>query len=213
VLLITMSISVAGSRLEVQKIATTKQRIEFIAKVLDEYIRTYAHLPCPASPSLAFDAADFGDGLGTGDTAANNCVAAGLQANGAIHMGAIPVKTLEIPDIMVLDGWERRFSYIVDENLTNETGYSANPGTITITNADATPDNISTEAAVVIISHGKNMFGSYGKEGGTQFSLAGGSDDEDENANFTGDSEYVDIFQNSDFDDVVLYRNKWQLAQ
>jgi len=220
-LLISISITTAVSRIEVQRIKTTQERMDFLINVIDQYVRTYNHLPCPANPTLASTNSTFGIGSGTGT---GTCSSTGLLPTtvGAnnILVGGVPTATLGIPGLMSFDGWDSRITYVVDEDLTFEGSEGAGgfadssvSGNIIMQNNDATPDVITNNGAVLIISHGANMFGSWPPAGGVRFNETGGSAAEDENTDEELDDIFIDIRTTSDFDDIVIYRTKWQLAR
>lgn len=70
-------------------------------------------IPCPADGTLDITHANFGKEVdGPGVCAAANFIA------GNVALGVVPVRTLQLPDEYALDGFGRRFSYVVDIRAT-----------------------------------------------------------------------------------------------
>ena len=207
--LLATVISAGAAAIEAQRIASTKERLQFIIDTVDDYVRVYGYLPCPADPTDATTDANFG--LGTG-TNTGTCTAGNIEeytTDGTVR-GMVPVTTLGIPEILSLDGWGRRFSYVVDEDVTDLAGYGVDTPDIIVENASGT--DYTTSAAVMVLSHGPNGYGAWtGK--GIALGTTGAGTPELENTNSTTDSEYVDVYPTSTFDDIVLYKSVWQLAQ
>lgn len=219
IVLIIMSLTIGGAlsvtaaKLEASRFKQTLSKLQVVLQAVDDYVdekdsNARGALPCPADPQAAFSDATFGFGTNDG----SNCSATNIVTgtNGAVA-GAVPTATLNVPPGFALDGWNRRITYIIDEDLCcTEAQYDGATGSITIRNAGAT--SISTTAAVVLVSHGPNLFGSWPPRGGAagQYNNTGGGADEDENADLN-DSLFVQSLLSGSFDDMVVYRMKWQL--
>ena len=67
--------------------------------------KSNGRLPCPMDGHRRPDAAGYG---------MENCVGT-LIGGAGIHVGALPIVDLELPDEVMLDGWNRRFTYVVDD--------------------------------------------------------------------------------------------------
>lgn len=224
--------STASMRIESQRAKTTDERLALIMRAIDAYARRYHHLPCPADPTLALDNASFGDGTGSNSSPAN-CSAANLQRSTAgatdAPRGAVPIKQLRLNPKIAIDGWDRKFTYVVTEAYTTpgsastagymnyhttNTGTGGTAGAISVVTS-ASAYTVTANAAVLVLSHGPNGFGAYLREGSTVFQPTAGSNDEDENANDTtvnNDDVYTAIFVTPTFDDVVEYRLRWQMG-
>ncbi len=221
-LILGMSVSIASSRIEVEKLKSTQARMDFIMSAVEQYVENYNHLPCPANALMLVTASAYGEGQGTG-TIGGDCTAdgTGLIDTGAsgVVIGAVPTKTLGISTTAGFDGWDNLITYAVDEDLTIETGAggyadTGSKGDISIVNGDTTPSAtiITTDAAVVLLSHGKNSWGAWPGKGVVRITIAGGDANEDENAD-GNDNVFVDIFRSSTFDDTIIYRTKWQFGK
>ncbi len=223
-ILLTMAVSVGSSRIEAQKIQATNERILFIMAALDQYVREYNHLPCPADGSDDSSAATFGVGDGT-DTDGGDCLEENFDvATNNVVSGTVPFVTLGLAAVVAEDGWGNKFTYVVDEDLTfvdrddpPTVGYTddSTPGEIEVENGAGT--TIASDVAVLVISHGKNGHGAWRGKGGANRRDAGVADTTDEGKNShisnTYDEEFVQIYPTSSFDDIIWYRTKWQLGQ
>lgn len=221
--------STARTRIENQRIIATQQRMAIILKALEQYARTYHHLPCPADPTLDIDNANFGIGTGTatGDGATPpvaTCSASNIQRTTGAPRGAVPIKELGLNSHIAVDGWDRKFTYAVTENFTvigdydtPTTGFldATTPGTITILNGGAS--TITSTAAFALISHGSNGHGAYQREGSTTASaVTSAGAKELENTNNTGSNNndsYYSMMADSTSDDIVEFRSRWQLVK
>lgn len=211
--IIAYSVSaVVAVQAEKGKIDATKAKLDRIESALALYQNTNGGLPCPARGNVLLGATGAGDlTFGTevtphGANAGNVCDDAGNiiendisgGANtSSIYRGVVPVRTLNLPDDYMFDGWGRRITYVVDSSCVklNPVGTWAWSDTDSMTNlcADGTPDSSgatttapatdivvcntsttgcqdtgntsirTTDAAYVLISHGKNGVGAWPK--------------------------------------------------
>jgi hypothetical protein len=141
------------------------------------FFRVYGRLPCPAVISDAPTAATYG---------LESCgitVLTGTTIGGGLMAGAVPFRTLNLPAIYGLDGFNSKFNYVVTKNLTNagtgatQFGNAANvPGIEMRTGRLAQPCNSSNcqvltdastnnGAAYVIFSSGADQRGAVSARG------------------------------------------------
>jgi len=214
-LIIGASISVGATRINASRISTTNERISLVMKSLQHYYDLYGHLPCPADGTLNETTTTFGEGTGSGTglvTDLNNCTAENVAiATGDLVLGMVPFEELGLEPQAVVDGWDHRFTYVVDEDFTNQLKWAATAaGDINIlTNTMNVPD---AEAVVVVYSHGENGYGAYSSKGGTRDTTSSLSTDEEENSHTAAghDEDFVHEILAADFDDVLVYMAKWQ---
>ncbi len=222
------ALAVGASRIEAQKIKATQERIDFIMETIELYVRQFCALPCPADGNLAPDNANFGLATNNGSEAAGHCTSenytvTAASAVGNILAGIVPVRTLGLSHALALDGWNRRFTYVVDEDLAwangTASGYgSGTLGEITVEVADTSTD-ITTTAALIVMSHGTNGHGAWkGKGNGRLDKNITGADELANSWNGNGvagesafDATFVQQFRNQNFDDMLEYRMKWQM--
>ncbi len=204
---------------EAEKRDTTLERMEFIMEAIEDYARLNGQLPCPAQPGsrLFDDSTNHLFGLGTSSDPAN-CTAPNVVAMDSDNVigGDVPVYTLQIPAEYINDGWNNRFTYVVEEDLVLDTNYTAGAGTISMEyHADiATIQTLGTDIAVVLISHGENGYGSFGGRGGTARSdSSDGSTCETENIPIAAGDKVFNAGNSFSAcgDDIVFYRTRWTL--
>lgn len=130
----------AASALQVflnqSKQQSTDQNIASVRSALELHVQQHGRLPCPASMSAAQGTAEFGrEPL---NCATNNSLDIGTLAgiyprrglntnadnpNSPVWVGTVPTRTLNIPDQLMMDGYNRRLVYAVTRVLTVENAY------------------------------------------------------------------------------------------
>jgi type II secretory pathway pseudopilin PulG len=169
-------LSLASNQITNSQIEQTRQKMDVIEKLLQDYALTYGQLPCPASPIEASTDVNFG--VGKKDVTLNECTSNDLigdsSTNGQVVGGLLPFKTMDnsLDASLAIDAWGNRIIYFVDEDYTsptNTTGYgtsnsnSANTGFTIRTRQSGGNDveTTSSKVAFVLISYGPN--GYYGR--------------------------------------------------
>lgn len=167
----SLSLSIT-SDFHVKSLQTTT-KLSQIEEALQSYVRIHKRLPCPADGTLPLDNTLFGI---AGTASATGCTGSNFN-DGIVYAGVLPTRTLQLPDGFMVDGWKRRFTYIVDSRFTNNA--ITNPqcaiqatasclrntpaGTISINDSNGSAR--TTEAIYVLISHGENGHGAYRQNG------------------------------------------------
>ncbi len=209
------ALAVSASRTAAKKNFETREKMEDILDIIDRYVEENGYLPCPADPTLDRSHDDFGDGEpgpetendGDCQTTPDNNTEEDGGTN--VYIGALPTRQLGLSLGMATDAWGRRFTYAVDEDLTDSTGFDAEDPQITIYNTSGGAV-IADKAAIVLVSHGANGLGAWPGKGGNKMT-ASGDDDEIENSNTDSvDQNFVQKSLTETFDDIVVYRLKWQ---
>lgn len=223
--IIGASITIFTNSIAQKQEEVTRERMRVIQKTLLDYRRAFHAIPCPAMLDQAIDSEIFG--LGTVSSSANCPDDGGTgyapnYSDGDVYVGTVPVRTLKLPDEFMFDGWGRRFTYAVDDDVTQLNAFSgiavdAAAGDITI--QDNTGASITTAAIYAIVSHGENGHGAFPRVGGSRVRLDSTNANEqnncscDDSANFTAfnrtfvqgpyDEDPLNVDNN--FDDIVLY--------
>lgn len=207
-LLSAAAVTILGSRLDTEKYNVTKEKIEVITEALNRFYAANSRLPCPAQGTLKLGDSDFGQSIyssGTGvdkgcdisnpsntsaiaDNHATNTPAgtSSVDVGGGkwIRQGTVPTRTLGLADAMMYDGYGNKFTYAVTEKFTS----NAVNGSIVI-NDGISSSPVTTSAAFIIVSHGKDAKGAYSSAGtiGVDCNLLDGKDKEncDRDAVFT----------------------------
>lgn len=224
-------LNVATSGIEEEKIKITKARMEFIMTTLKQYLNRLTisvdkQIPCPAGGDEPVDGAQFGIGVGTGIGGPDFCTQADFTVAATnLATGVVPTATLGIEPLYMLDGWQRKITYIVDQDLTYAVGgYDTQIGDIEV--EDEFDNSVIGEgpggaepAAVIIISHGRNGHGAWRLKGSppTQINLsAPGPLEIDNTPSGTMDSTFrmlPERTQGGYFDDIVIFQTQWQLEK
>ena len=116
----TSSIFVTQSITNKRKEQITIDKIEVIKNSLDNYFTLYKKYPCPADLSL--DIYDYNNGASSDikDSLECNDLLAGVKViNNDNYYGAIPTKTLNLSLNYALDGWGKKFSYVISKSSKN----------------------------------------------------------------------------------------------
>lgn len=163
-LLLAGASSALTTYLKQGRINTTTERLDLINAAIQQYLNVNKKLPCPAPLDAQPDTAEFGIEVNSTDcrTAA---YAGTFRAGGAgseIRIGAIPVRSLNLPDQFVADGWKARYTYAVTEALASEGSFRQDGGKIAVVDSNNnTVVSPAGSAQYVIISHGENKSGAY----------------------------------------------------
>ncbi len=184
------ALSVAVSSDIQTKTDETNAKMRVIGEALTGFVALNQRLPCPANGELPVTDANFGlEGTRTPSATGADCPNANAiftynGGNSKTRGGIVPVRTLQLPDDYMLDGWGRRIVYVTDydwvnNNITN-TGCAANPATSSDCIGQQDPYTINlyvergenssygnSHVAFVLISYGENGHGAYQKNGGS----------------------------------------------
>lgn len=162
IVLIIFGILVGGGLLAMNplldrtRVRQTQANMDQIEDALLLYVMRFQRLPCPADGST---------GAGTEAGGPGGCTASADD-------GVIPWVTLGLPETVSLDGWNRRYSYVVaDLAITNplyspalrapvSIHYDDGDGVLVHRNGNPTTAS-DDEPAYVLISHGKNGEGAF----------------------------------------------------
>lgn len=141
------------------RIITTEFRIERIEEALDQFLRVNGHYPCPASRFLGPENAQFGRMVTSTCNAGSH---SGTVRNGGVRIGAVPTRSLNLPDDFAADAWGRKFTYAVTEDLATTLQFTADGGVIRVIDGAGNPvGNPPNTAHYVIISHGTSGDGGF----------------------------------------------------
>ena len=167
-LLTAAALKYSTARLDSDNIATTNNNLDIIEQALLNYRIAYNKLPCPALITDAENTASFGTeydnsalGIGSG-----NCTGASFSDASNTVYGAIPTKTLQLPDKYAYDAWGKKILYVVDKRITTYNSFLTYPisnniiGSITIKDTAAT-NIITSNAIYALVSFGKDGHGGY----------------------------------------------------
>lgn len=172
-LLITMIGAALTNYVKQSEIKTTQQRLDHIDEALQLFLSLHGRYPCPARFNSEPDTVNFGVeitdvGCATVPAAANETVQASGRDSRAVRLGAVPVRTLNLPDDYIRDSWGGRITYAVTESLASPGTYNRDEGAIYVNDGAGNP-YVSFPAPgtahYTLVSHGQNRAGSYSTEG------------------------------------------------
>ncbi|MFZ4541430.1 MAG: prepilin-type N-terminal cleavage/methylation domain-containing protein [Rickettsiales bacterium] len=131
----------------------TKERMLTIRDAMEAFARNNNRLPLPAARNIGVDNVNYGREV---------TLAADYDTSGGVSMGALPFQALGLSSIYAGDCWGNKFSYKVTTALTTSAvsgGYLDTAVNGNITLKSTTANNINTNTAYVIISHGEDAIG------------------------------------------------------
>jgi|TARA_R110002096_G_scaffold148727_1_gene309758 prepilin-type N-terminal cleavage/methylation domain-containing protein len=144
-------------------IKTTEHRLAAVDEAIQQFLSLNGRLPCAAPLTEPPDTAAFGrevtDQCDTGSFP-------GTQSTGGVRIGAVPVRTINLPDDYAIDAWGNRLTYAVTEILASPNTYDPDMGAISVEdsngNSAITP---AGSAHYVLVSHGVDGNGAYTVQG------------------------------------------------
>ena len=127
-----VGMTMASGALKAADRISTQERLNTIKLALDSYGKTYGFIPCPAPRTDVPTATTFG-------------IASSCSTTGVIY-GAVPVRTLGLPDSYAGDAWGNKLTYAVSGALTaNATNYAQARAAITVKyGTDSSMYNVTT---------------------------------------------------------------------
>jgi prepilin-type N-terminal cleavage/methylation domain-containing protein len=223
-----MGMMVTSSAVEGARRSGTENRLDVIEKALKDFRLQHYRLPCPSTITLVSTDAYYGQEATTGGTASCNTGLSATATNGTVvTKGGVPTRSLNLPDEYMFDAWGRRISYFVDPEAVKTNAFNIIPPdarTCSVVVADATGSSRSDGAVYALVSHGKNGHGAY-MSGTTRINSSVTQTDELYNcwcnssaaASVPASPKFImrenlsSTTVTSEFDDMVRYKERWQL--
>lgn len=193
-------------------LSQAQARLNAIDDALARYYRTHGTLPCPAALTLPEDQPAFGRATSACDSAAAPGTARALPASGTegrdnVASGAVPVRSLGLPDTFMYDPWGNRIHYALIARLATQPIESftttLTSGVMQITDATGAQINpASTDVFVpyALWSPGPDKRGAYSRAGVPAGPACGGTRDSE---NCTNDA----VFRDADINDASTPAN------
>lgn len=149
-------------------IRMTQTRLESVDEGLQQFLNLNGRLPCPAAIDAGPDTPEYGrevDSDCTSDTHPGTVRVTGRDGRW-VRIGAVPVRTINLPDEFAVDAWSARFTYAVTEMLAAPGSYDREEGAISVLDSADNPVlNPSGSGHYVIVSHGPDGLGSFTSAG------------------------------------------------
>ncbi len=161
-----------------QKLLDSIAKLNKVEDGMNRFMAVQGRRPCPADASRDVNAANFGVEAGTvtPNSPVGGCTGGSPAANmgpdagsGLVVAGAIPTKTLGLPDDYAYDAWGRRFTYEVDIRATKaSTCYNLHTGGLAVKTRDPTGTVRNTDNVMyAYITHGPGGYGAWPAQGST----------------------------------------------
>ncbi len=193
--------------LDQSRMQQTRERMEKITEAVNIYLDINGKLPCAAPLTVPIDGSDFAKEVNDGDcedTALNGTFRDNFFE---VRIGAVPVRSLNIPDEYSFDGWNNRFYYAVQERLATAGEYNG-LGQIAI--VDSNNNLIINSAHFVVFSVGEDGVGAFNRNG-SEVSACSGSKLDIENCDKDARFRSTLLFSQSGpnhFDDIIFYQSQ-----
>lgn len=172
------ALAIANERTETRNIRETTEELESIEEAIHLFFNQNERLPCPASLTITENHATLSASFGVEDdcTAASPALAGISEVHTTadeVWIGALPVRTLGLPNHRMYDKWKQRYRYAVVKTFADGTGISGKVGAnvadmIRIDDANGNQVNpavVDNPVVYVITSHGKDKRGGYTQSG------------------------------------------------
>lgn len=148
--------TVASNALKAADRISTQEKLNVIKLALDSHAKTYGYLPCPAKRDITTSDSHFGlesryDGATAWTLGATNTQCAytgtpvgftGISSSSGVLFGAVPVRSLGLPDSYAGDAWGNKYTYAVTTNLTADPhSWGTQAGQISLSYGDSSGTN------------------------------------------------------------------------
>jgi prepilin-type N-terminal cleavage/methylation domain-containing protein len=172
----------------------TKERMAVIDKAILNFVRVNGRLPCPSYYTLTSADTCFGKEYNgatptTCASSTSTCTSASFTVTAVVfHRGDVPVRDLGLPTSYMFDGYGTRIRYVVTATMdsTYTTFNTTTAGGLTIrsgkldTNCGSAGNlcqTLATDAAYLLLSHGRDRRGAVSAAGASIASCSSGSAD------------------------------------
>ena len=220
--------SIVSTSMKKAKKNETQEKMQIIYNSMGKFLLRNQRLPCPARLNLAESSAGYGsdESITNGDCN-NSSRIFSSNFGGNIFVGAVPTTTLGLSSDMAKDEFGNKITYIISKNATiattatifptNNSGFGAkfyNNQTLSV--FEYSNRTITGQAIFALISHGNNQNCAYPANGVSPNSSClinneAINSSNKYNANFT-DKNIIYSSTNPNFDDIVLFKTKNQIA-
>jgi prepilin-type N-terminal cleavage/methylation domain-containing protein len=231
--LLASGLTVFNGSASLNKKIDTQRRMQIIEKAIASFVNIYNRLPCPGN--IALTNSDVNSGLEYCNISGYSYQVTSFPTyptnymgnSDYVKIGSLPYVALKLPKEYISDAWGNNFIYAVTLSMagtgnnygTSSTVYSletTNMGLIKVSDAQGTTR--SNNAAYVLMSTGANGYGGYPRASSTRKAAP---TDSKELSNYnavcaTSSANCANFYaleQNSTFDDIVHFKQKWQIVK
>ena len=176
----TLGLEVAANFVNRTSNSVSRERLKVVDEATAAFFKAFGRLPCPANKTLA--------PVPVNNYGLEDCslaVITGTTIGGGLMAGAVPYRSLNLPAIYSLDGFNSKFNYVVTKHLTSagfgatqfgnaanwagieiRTGVLEQPCSTTKCQILANPDvTTKTGAAYLVFSSGADQRGAVSARG------------------------------------------------
>jgi hypothetical protein len=150
----------------VERQNVTNERVKNIHEALVRYRFENNRLPCPAKIDAPVDSSAFGREQ---DNCAETITLPGARGNGNVRYGAVPIRSLNLPDTYLIDGWGHRINYAVTQYYTSKNpslDINSDKGAITVKDGKSLGSTtIPGNIIFLVMSPGEDKRGAYNLNG------------------------------------------------
>lgn len=185
----------------------TRKLIDQLQETLKDYYIVNGRLPCVGKMTAEPSSSNFGAEVDCGSATT------GTWRDGGVRIGAVPTRTLGLPDSAAADKFGGRIVYAVSEALTNTSTFGSGDGAIMV--RDISNTVVLNNAAFFLASMGRDRKGAYIHSTGAAPHSCGSSANLDVlNCTMTNKTFRDAPFNNGDvaelfFDDIVAWAPKF----
>lgn len=144
----------------------TNENLKTVYEALLKYRYENNRLPCPAQIDAPLDSPEYGREQ---PSCAGTVSVPGHRGNGNVRYGAVPIRSLNLPDSVSVDGWGHRYTYAVTEYYTSaapDLGFYVDKGAIRILDANKQDVTVAPGNVVfTVLSPGSDKRGAYNING------------------------------------------------
>lgn len=221
-LLIGAGVGIVQRKNEAERFRVTNEHLDQIEQALHDFYSRNLRLPCPAQADARIESDTTGEfGVEMAGYASGTCPNAPND-----ERGVVPVRTLGLPDDVMLDGWNRKISYQIASGMGSVDDFENQDNTANISVRDLDGYELTTinfsgnyGAAYVLVSHGNNGYRAWLPNApgiDSQFYLDTDAATTDtlmgvEVENTDGDSNFLQDTASQIFDDIVRFKTKADL--
>jgi hypothetical protein len=149
---------------------TTSDRIATLQNAMAGYLSLHGRYPCPASLTAPIASPQYGIELKASptDTACTGQFAGSGADDRKVWTGAVPVRTMNLPDELVMDGWDHRIVYMVTEAYTsaNNIPLNRNLSAVRVLDGNGNPALAHADGVTyAFLTLGDDVRGAYASNG------------------------------------------------
>ncbi|MDX1974366.1 MAG: type II secretion system protein [Rickettsiales bacterium] len=216
-----MGIVASSGMIESSRKVASQTKLDEIENALSAFRQAYGRLPCPANVKLPKTSSNFGferaianyspttsitanfyNCIDTNDASATANFYWGGQNNSVpaqIAEGAVPVRTLGLPDDFAYDGWGNKIMYSVDAYATTPNAFTTMrpESNCSILVNDQNGSARTAGAVYVLLSYGQNGHGGF-KDNATRYSSGSNQADEKRNCHCSSSASTDATFSYTD---------------